>query len=435
MKVISDWRERYADRVIGAEEAMALVQSGDGVYVHSHACEPELLVRALINRASELRGVRIVHLMTMGTADYVAPQYKDNFRLQALFIGNNVRAAINEGRADYTPAFLSEIPNMLRSRVTPIDVCLLQVSPPDAEGNCSLGPSVDCSRAAAECARLVIAEVNDRMPRTGGGSLLHISKIDKLIPVSRPLPQLMPEKPGEIELAIGRHVASLVPDAATLQLGIGAIPNAVLASLTEKKNLGLHSEMFSDGVIDLIESGVINNSKKTLIPGKSAVSFVFGSQRLYDFIDENPLVEFQACDFINDPFVIAQNHLMTSINSALEVDITGQVSADSIGTRLYSGFGGQVDFVRGASRAVGGKAIIALPSTAKGGKISRITGYLDKGSGVVTTRADVHYIVTEYGIAQLYGKTLQDRARALIAIAHPDFREGLERQAREITWL
>lgn len=432
---IANWREQYVRKHTDAAKAVAGITSGESVYIHSNAAQPEALIEALVDRADELRNVRIIHLLTLGEARYARLEYKESFRVQALFIGGNVRAAVNDGRADYIPAFLSEIPGMIRSRLIPVDVCLLQVSPPDEHGYCSLGLSVDCSPAAIESARLVVAEINECMPRTLGNSFIHISKIDHLVKVNRPMPQLEVAAPGPVELAIGRNVASLVPDGATLQLGIGGIPNAVLACLYDKKDLGIHSEMFSDGVVDLIEAGVVNNSKKTMMQGKAAVSFVMGTKRLYDFIDNNPLVEFQPSDVINDPFVISQNHLMTSINSALQVDITGQVSAGSIGTNLYSGFGGQVDFVRGASRAKGGKAVIALASTAKSGTISRIVSCLALGSGVVTTRGDVHYIVTEYGIAQLYGKTVRERAQALIAIAHPDFRDKLAQEAETIKWL
>ncbi len=429
------WQTDYQAKLMSAEVAVSKIKSGDSVYVHSNAAAPQLLIDAMVKRAGELRSVKIQHLLTMGSADYAKPEYADSFKVHALFIGSNVREAVNSGRAAYMPIFLSEIPGLFESGEVPIDVCLVQVSPPDAHGFCSYGVSVDCTLAARKRARLVIAEVNQRMPRTLGRSLVHISRLDCIVETDHPIPELAIEKPGEIESLIGRNVAELVENDATIQLGIGAIPNAVLGNLTEKRNLGVHSEMLSDGIVDLIEMGVVTNDAKTVLPGKVAVSFVIGSKRLYDFVDNNPLVEFQTSDYINDPQIICQNHKMTAINSALQVDLGGQVAADSIGTYLYSGFGGQVDFIRGASRAKGGKAIIAMPSTAKGGTVSRISTFLSPGSGVVTSRADVHYVVTEYGVAQLYGRTLKERARALIAIAHPNFREALTRESKSISWL
>lgn len=428
------WLEKFRHRIVSAEQAAKHIKSGDTVYVHSNAAAPESLLDAMTNRAGELSNVRVVHLLTLSKAAYAQENYSNSFRVNALFIGKNVRKAVNEGRADYTPAFLSEIPSLFERGILPLDVCLLQVSPPDAHGYCSYGVSVDCSIAARKSAKTVIAEVNTRMPRTLGRSFVHVSKLDLIVETDRPLPVLEPEEPSDVDRAIGQHVATLVEDGATLQLGIGAIPNAVLKYLNEKRNLGVHSEMLSDGIVDLIEAGVVTNDAKTFLPGKVAVSFVMGTQRLYDFVDNNPLIEFQTSDFINDPDIIARNSKMTAINSALQVDVTGQISADSIGNQLYSGFGGQVDFVRGASRARGGKAIIALPSTAKGGTVSRICSTLRPGSGVVTSRGDVHYVVTEFGIAQLHGRTLLQRMHALIAIAHPDFREQLEQDCRELSW-
>ncbi len=387
-----------------------------------------------MKRAADLRGVKIYQLMTLGKASYALEEYADSFEVNSFFIGANVREAVNAGRANYIPVFLSEIPNLFLSGEIGVDVCLLQVSPPDAHGFCSYGVSVDCSIAARKKARLVIAEVNKQMPRTLGRSFVHVSRLDHIVETDHPLPELVASEPSEVEKAIGANVATLVEDGATLQLGIGAIPNAVLQNLRDKRNLGVHSEMLSDGIVDLIEAGVITNDAKTVLPGKVAVTFVMGTKRLYDFVDNNPLVEFQTSDYINDPFVISQNYKMTAINSALQVDVSGQVAADTIGNLLYSGFGGQVDFVRGAAHAKQGKAIIALPSTAKGGAVSRITAMLNQGSGVVTSRADVHYVVTEYGVAQLYGKTLKERARALIAIAHPDFKQDIEKQCTNYSW-
>lgn len=430
-----DWRADYERKKCSAEEAVRVIQSGDHVYVHSNAAVPECLVDAMVGRASELRDVTVLHLLTLGKAEYAQEQYQDSFRVKALFIGKNIRDAVNEGRAEYMPIFLSEIPRLFESGTVPVDVCLIQVSPPDAHGFCSYGVSVDCTIAARKKARFVLAEVNKQMPRTLGRSFVHVSRLDRIVETDRPLPELIEEPCSEVEELIGLNVATLVEDEATIQLGIGTIPNAVLANLDEKRNLGVHSEMLSDNIVDLIEKGIVTNDAKTVLPGKVAVSFVLGTRRLYDFIDNNPMIEFQTSDFINDPFVISRNHKMTAINSALQVDITGQVAADSIGSYLYSGFGGQVDFIRGASRSPGGKAIIVMPSTARGGTVSRITTSLSPGSGVVTSRADVHYVVTEYGVAQLYGRSLKERTRELIRIAHPAFREELEHGCRGLSWL
>lgn len=432
-KTSSDWRDLYRKRLCSAEEALSHVRSGDKVYIQSNAAAPAALIRALVNRAPQLRDVSIFHLLTLGKADYVEERFKDSFRVHALFIGPNVRDAVNNGIADYTPVFLGEIPGLFSSAVLPIDVCLIQVSPPDEHGYSSYGVSVDCTVAARKAAKLVIAQVNENMPKTMGRSFVHVSKFDYIVEADAALPELPVTAASDTEHAIGRNVATLIDDGATLQLGIGGIPNAILSYLSDKKDLGLHTEMFSDGAIDLMESGVINNDRKTVLPGKSAVSFVMGTQRLYRFVDNNPAVEFQTSDFINDPFVISQNYKMTAINSALEVDLTGQVSADSIGDKLYSGVGGQVDFIRGAARAKEGKAIIALPATARDGTLSRIVPRVS--GGVVTSRADVHYVVTEFGIAQLYGKNLKQRAEALVAIAHPKFRQELEEQCRKTPWL
>lgn len=423
----------YQSKLTTAEEALKLVKSGDSVYLHSNAAAPLVLIRALVESAPRLRNVQIFHLLTLGAADYVKPEYQDSFKVHALFIGKNVRDAVNDGRADYTPVFLSEIPRLFRENMLPVDVCLLHLSPPDEHGYCSYGVSVDCSIAARRAARITIAQVNKRMPRTMGRAFVHISKIDKIVEVDEPILELDMGSSTAEETAIGKYIADLIEDGSTLQMGIGGIPNAVLANLTSKRNLGIHTEMFSDGLVDLAERGVITNDAKTVLPGKCAVSFMMGTKRLYDFAHNNPFIEMQASDFINDPFVISQNVRMTAINSAIEVDVTGQVCSDSIGDKLYSGFGGQVDFIRGAARSIGGKPIIALPSTAAGGAYSRIVTHV-KG-GVVTSRADVHYVVTEYGVAHLFGKNLKERAKALIAIAHPKFREDLERQCHSLPWL
>lgn len=423
----------YKSKVTTAEEALKHVKSGDNIYIQSNAAAPGALTKALTARAGELSEVQIYQLLTLGDAQYARPEYADSFRVHALFIGKNIREAVNAGRADYTPVFLSEIPKLFATRTLPVDVCLIHVSQPDEHGFCSYGVSVDCTIAARKAARLVIAQVNKRMPRTMGRAFVHVSKFDYVVEVDEPIPELADDGSDPDEAAIGKFVADLIEDGATLQTGIGGIPNAVLANLGDKKNLGVHTEMFADGVIDLIEKGIITNDMKTLLPGKCAVSFCMGTERLYKFIDNNPMIEFQTTDFINDPFVIAQNYRMTAINSAIEVDITGQVCSDSIGDKLYSGFGGQVDFIRGAARANEGKAIIALRSTAHGGTLSRIVPRVT--GGVVTSRADVHYVVTEYGVAHLFGKNLKDRAAALISIAHPKFREDLERQCHAIPWL
>ena len=433
--ISGSWVDLYRDRLSTPQAAVRCVKSGDKVYIHSNAAVPQVLVDALTQRSDQLKDVEIYHLLTLGRASYAAPELAGSFRVHALFIGSNVRQAVNEGRADYTPVFLSEIPSLFAAKSLSVDVCLLQVSPPDAHGYCSYGVSVDCTIAARKQARVVVAEVNRQMPRTLGRSSIHVSRLHHIVETDRPLPELVPEKPSAVEESIGEKIASLVEDGATLQMGIGSIPDAVLKNLHSKRDLGIHTEMFSDGVIDLVEAGVITNDAKTVLPGQLAVSFVMGTRRLYDFVDGNPIVEFQPSDFINDPIVISQNHRMTAINSALQVDLTGQVCADSIGSELYSGVGGQVDFIRGAARSFGGKPIIALPSTARQGEISRIVPFLSQGAGVVTSRADVHYVVTEHGIAQLHGKNLKDRSRALIEVAHPKFRAWLEEELAKIPWL
>jgi acyl-CoA hydrolase len=417
-------------RIVSAEEALAVVHSGQRVFVHSAAATPQRLVRALASRAEDLRNVEVVHIHTEGEAPYASPEHSDSFRTSAMFIGGNMRKAVASGEADYIPVFLSEIPNLFKNKVLPIDVALVQVSPPDKHGYCTLGVSVDVSQAAVETARYVIAQVNPNMPRTHGDGNFHVSEIDFGVEVDEPLYELPVPTLSETERAIGRNVAELVEDGATLQMGIGAIPDAVLAALHDHKHLGIHTEMFSEGVIDLFEKGVVDNSRKAKHPGKIVSSFLMGSRRLYDFVDDNPKVVMLGADYVNDTAVIRQNPKVTAINSAIEVDLTGQVVADSIGSRMYSGVGGQMDFIRGASISKGGKPIIALPSTTRRGE-SRIVPFLKEGAGVVTTRAHVHYVVTEFGIAYLYGQTLRQRARALINVAHPDHRESLEQAAYE----
>ncbi len=417
-------------KITSAAEAVRIIQSGNRVFVHSAAASPQQLVQAMTDRSAELRDVEVVHLHTEGIAPYARAEFAQNFRTNALFVGANVRDAVNEGNADYVPVFLSEVPGLFRKGIMPLDVALVQVSPPDRHGFCSLGISVDVSRAAVQTATHVIAQINPNMPRTHGDGLIHISHIDSAVVVNDLLHEFDPGTPNEVEMAIGRHCASLIDDGATLQMGIGAIPNAVLAALVDHKDLGIHTEMFSDGAIDLVEKGIVNNEKKRVHPGKVVSSFAMGTRRLYDFIDDNPQVVLLDVAYVNDTAVIRRNPKVTAINSAIEVDLTGQVGADSMGTRQYSGVGGQMDFVRGASLSDGGKPIIALPSATSRG-ISRIVPYLRLGTGVVTTRAHVHYVVTEYGVAYLYGKNLRQRARALIDIAHPDHRAALEEKAWE----
>lgn len=427
----SDWRKRYANKVESAERAVRRVGAGERILIGSGAAEPSTLVEALVLHGDQCADNEIVHLLTLGPAPYVQPGLEPRFRHTAFFIGPNVRAAVQEGRADFMPVFLSEIPELIRSRRVRIDTVLIQVSPPDRHGYVSLGVSVDIVRAAVENAELIIAEVNPHMPRTLGQSFLHVSRIAALVPVDQPLPELVAEPPNEVYAEIGRNVASLIPDGATIQTGIGRIPHAVVENLHGRRDLGMHTEMLSDSVIDLVEAGALTGRKKTLLPGKIVTSFVMGTRRLYEWVDENPAVELRPSDFTNDPAIIARNDDMIAINSALGVDLTGQVAADTLLGRFFSGIGGQVDFVRGAARSRRGKPIIALPSTAKSGKASRIVAAHESGAGIVTSRGDVRYVVTEYGIADLWGKNIRERAMALIEVAHPDFRAELLASAKE----
>ncbi|MBI4249670.1 MAG: GNAT family N-acetyltransferase [Elusimicrobia bacterium] len=420
---------------VSADEALQCVRSGQHIFIGSGCAEPEALVEALIRKAPDLFDVEVLHLLTAGTAQYSESKFEGKFRHNAFFIGANVRSAVNRGRADYTPCFLSEIPKFIRSGKINVDVALVQTSPPDENGNLSLGISVDIVKSAVESARTVIAQVNPRMPRTRGGSAIPAAAFSRLVWAEAPMLELKAANLSAEARKIGRHAAGLVEDGATLQMGIGAIPDAVLLSLIWKKDLGIHTEMFSDGVLKLLEKGVITNRLKSLHPGIVISSFCMGSRRLYEFINDNPLFEFYPSDYVNDPRVIAQNVKMTSINSALQVDLTGQVCADSIGPRFYSGVGGQVDFIRGAAHSEGGKSIIALPSTAKEGAISRIVPVLEPGSGVVTTRADVDFVVTEYGVAGLKGRTIRERTLALIDIAHPKFRPWLLDEAKKLSYV
>jgi 4-hydroxybutyrate CoA-transferase len=424
------WLDKYLAKRRSAEDAVKVIGSGDCVYIHPGCAEPERLVNAMVARADELRNVKVIHILTRGIANYVRPEMAGSFRHVALFSGANVREAINEGRADIVPIFLSEIESLFSSGAMPIDVALIHVSPPDEHGFCSFGVGVDTTKTAAECARVVIAQVNPKVPRTLGDSFIHLNKIHYVVEVTDSLLEYPMGEVSDTAMRIGGHIAGMIEDGSTLQLGIGEIPDAVLSYLTGKKHLGIHSEMVSDGVIDLIESGVITNEKKTLHTGKILIGFVLGTRRLFDFIDNNPIFEFHPSQYVNDPSIICRNERQVAINSAIEVDLTGQVCADSIGYSFYSGIGGQVDFVRGAAHSKGGKPIIALRSTAQDDSISRIVPHLKEGAGVVTSRGDVHYVVTEYGVACLHGKTVRERCRSLINIGHPKFREELEAHAR-----
>ncbi len=415
---------------ISGEEALKAVKPGHRVFVHGGAATPHFLLKKLAERAPELWNVELVSISLQGDAVIADKKYKDSFRINSLFVSQNIREAVNDGRGDYVPIFLSEIPILFRRGILPLDVALIQVSPPDKHGYCSMGPSVDIVPSAVKAAKYVIAQVNPRMPRTLGDGIIKTTAFDAVVFAEEELPEVIGGKPNEISMRIASHCAELVEDGATLQMGIGSIPDAVLASLTNHKELGIHTEMFSDGIIPLIEKGVVTNQHKRKHRGKTVTSFLLGSRKLYDFVDDNPSVVTLAIDYVNDTAVIRTNPKVTAINSAIEVDITGQICSDSIGTYHYSGVGGQMDFVRGASLSEGGKPIIALPSTTSKG-ISRIVSSLKPGAGVVTTRGHAHYVVTEYGVAYLYGKNMRQRAKALIEIAHPNHREMLERLAFE----
>ncbi len=423
------WQSKYGSMIESAEEAVSQIRPGQRVFIGTGCAQPQELVRALTARSSDLVDTQIVHLLTMGEAPYAEEALAEHFRVNSFFIAENVREHIQEGLGDYTPIFLSDIPRLFGSGQLPLDAALIQVSPPDDRGMCSLGISVDIVKSAAENASLVIAQVNPQMPRTLGDSFIHVYDMDVLVPVDVPLLEVTPPEPTEVTRRIGEFVAALVDDGATVELGIGRIPQSVLEFLGGKKELGIHTEMFTDAIIDMVESGVITGSRKTVDGGKIVASFALGTRKLYDYIHNNPLFSFHPTEYVNDPHLISRQHRQVAINVALEVDLTGQVCADSLGTKFYSGIGGQVDFNRGASRSPGGKAIIAMPSTAQDGKVSRIVAHLTHGAGVVTTRGDVHYVVTEYGVAYLHGKSIQERALALISIAHPSFRSELLHQA------
>ena len=429
------WEIDYKKKLRTPDEALRCVQSGMRVYIQPGCAEPETLVQALIRRAPNVYDVEIVHMMTFGAAPYVAREMTGHFRHNAVFIGANVRDAINDGRADYTPIYLSEIEQLFESGAMPLDVALIEVSPPDSHGFCSFGVGVDTTLTAAKCAHYVVAQVNDQMPRTYGDSFIHVSDIDVVVESSRPLCAMKKPEITDLHVAIARNVAGLIEDGAVLQTGIGGIPDAVLPFLMDRKDLGIHSELVSDGAIPLIEAGVVTGARKNFKPRKIILGFAIGTKKLFDFVDNNPIFEFHPTAYTNDPALIARNDKMVAINSALQIDLTGQVCSDSIGNQFYSGIGGQVDFLRGASRSKGGKAIIAISSTAKNGAISRIVPMLDPGAGVVTSRGLIRYVVTEYGVAYLHGKSIRERAKALIEIAHPKFKDTLYAYCEETKWL
>ncbi len=420
------WKQEYQKKLVNAEQAAQTIPSNSRLVLGHAASTPIDVLKAMTDSKERYENVEIVHMLCLGEGRYLDEDMKGHFRHNALFVGGNSRKAVSQNQADYTPCFFNEVPSLFKEGRLPVDVALIQVSHPDEDGNCSFGLSSDYTKPAAECASLVIAEVNDQMPRVHGDNFIHVSDIDHIVETSNPLYEIPLPRIGDVEKAIGENCAKLVDDGATLQLGIGAIPDAVLLFLKDKKDLGIHTEMFSDGILELIEAGVVTGNKKSLHPGKMiSTFFLMGSKALYDFVDDNPAVELYPVDYVNNPAVIMQNENIVSINSCIQIDLMGQVVSETIGLKQFSGVGGQVDYVRGASMAKGGKSIIAIPSTASKGTLSRIVPFIDEGSAVTTTRNDVHFIVTEFGIAELKGKTLKQRAEALIGVAHPDFREDL----------
>ncbi|GJQ40825.1 MAG: 4-hydroxybutyrate CoA-transferase [Ignavibacteriaceae bacterium] len=427
----------YSRKVTSSDEAVKKIKSGDNIVVQPGCAVPLELIRAMVRRKDELENVTIYHILIVGELPYVNPGMEKHFKHKAFFVGANVRKSVQEGRSEFIPIFLSEVPLLFKRNIIPVDIALLNVSPPDEHGFCSYGVDVGTIKSAAERAKIVIAQINPEMPRSLGDSFIHINKIHHIVEHSEPiqeLPQVDPnttEEMLQIYDAIGKNTAELIEDGSTLQMGIGAIPDSVMKYLHTRKNLGIHTEMFSDGIIRLVEEGIINGEAKSIHPGKIIAGFVLGTKKVFNFINNNPIIEFHPQEYVNDPFVIAQNKKMVAINSAIEIDITGQVCSDSIGTKIFSGIGGQVDFIRGAAHSEGGKPVIALPSITKDGKVSRIVPQLNPGAGVVTSRGDVHYVITEYGIAHLFGKTLKERARELIKIAHPKFRDELTKYAKE----
>jgi 4-hydroxybutyrate CoA-transferase len=434
-----DWNQIYKERLTTAEEAVKVIKSGNRVFMTGNVSVPQTLIAALVDYAPNITGVELCQALSVGGVDYAYPGLEEHFRINTMFISANVRKAVWEGRADFTPVLLSEFPLLFKNGILPIDVALMHVSPPDEHGFCSVGVEVGLTKTPAESAKMIIAEVNEQMPRTLGDSFIHVSRLTHIVPVNYPIPEMPMAEEGDVTARrIAEHIADLIPDGATMQMGIGGIPDAVLGFLFSKKDLGIHSEMISDGVIDLVEAGVVTNARKTLLPGKIVIGFILGSQRLYNWVDDNPLCEFRRTEWVNDPFNIARNDRMVAINSAIEIDLTGQVCADSIGPKFFSGIGGQLDFIYGASRSAGGVPIIAMPSTntmKDGTTISKIVPMLKQGAGVVTGRNHVHYIVTEYGVADLYGKSIRQRVKALVGISHPDFRADLEKQAHELNWI
>ncbi len=429
------WREKYLNKIKSSEQIAGMIEPGMRLFLGSGAAEPRAIIKAINEKLLYTEDMEILHILTLGLTPYEKEPFCKNVRYSAMFIGPTIRDAIQQGRGDYIPIFLSEIPDLFKKRHIKIDMAIISVSPPDKYGFCSYGVNVDIVKAAAENARIVVAEMNNQMPRTLGDSFIHISQINYIVETDMPLIELKHPKPNDVAVKIGKNIAKLVEDGSTLQIGIGTIPDAALYELKDKNDLGVHTEMFSDGIIDLIEKGIITNRKKTIHKDKIIASFCMGTKKLYQFVDNNPLIEFHPIEYTNDPFIIGQNDKMVSINGAIQIDLTGQVVADSIGYYFYSGFGGQVDFIRGAARSKGGKPIIVMPSTAKGGTLSRIVSRLDPGAGVVTSRADVHYVITEYGIAYLHGKNIRDRCMQLISIAHPDFRDKLLEEAKELGYV
>jgi acetyl-CoA hydrolase len=446
MTIVEDLKQRnipanilniYNKKLTSADDAVKQIKSGDNIVVQPGCAVPLELVRAMVKRKNEIENVTLYHILIVGELPYVEPGMEPHFRHKAFFIGANTRKAVHEGRAEFIPIFLSELPLLFKRNIIPVDIALLNLSPPDEHGFCSYGVDVGTIKTAAERAKIIIGQVNTEMPRSLGDSFIHINKIHHIVEHNEPiqeLPQVDPNASKEVLMVydtIGRRVADLIEDGATLQMGIGAIPDSVMRYVRDKKNLGIHTEMFSDGIIPLVQEGIINGEQKSLHPGKIIAGFVLGTRKVFDFIDNNPVIEFHPQEYVNDPFIIAKNKKMVAINSAIEIDLTGQVCADSIGTKIFSGIGGQIDFIRGAAHSEGGKPIIALPSTTKDGQVSRIVPQLRSGAGVVTSRGDVHYIVTEHGVAHLFGKSLKERARELIKIAHPNFRDELTKYAKE----
>jgi len=434
-----EWKSVYESRLCSAADAVRAIKSGNRVFMTGNVSVPQKLLAALVEYAPDIHNVEICQALSVAPSDYVKPEMEGHLRVNTLFISANVRKAVQEARADFTPILLSEFTLLFKNGILPVDVAMIHVSPPDEHGFCSLGVEVGLSKSPAESARVIIAEVNEQMPRTLGDSFIHVSRLTHIVPVDYPIAELPQGVEGdEISRKIASYIVDLIPDGATMQMGIGAIPDAVLNYLDDKKDLGIHSEMFSDGVVRLVEKGVITNARKTLLPGKIVAGFILGTQKLYRWAHDNPLCEFRRQEYVNDPFVIAQNERQVAINSAIEVDLTGQVCADSIGPKFFSGVGGQLDFIYGAARSKGGVPIIAMPSTATmkdGTLVSKIVPMLKQGAGVVTSRNHVHYIVTEYGVADLYGKSIRQRVEALINIAHPDFRADLRKQAKELQWI